>query len=738
MSTSDCYDCFDCYIQTIQSKPHEVWFGKVPDDKFRGQEELLANPPFSHIDNFFWLRDDSRTNKEILQIINQENCYTDCILSPHKNLQTQIFQELKGYMKEDYLTFPIQEHSVLSPFKYFKEFTFGSGYYKYNQIDTRNCLVKTLLDINLLAEGKPQCDVTSLSCSLDEKYFSYCVDFNGSEKYKLVIQTIETELCVDSKQIDTSVIPLISYGDYAWIGSNQIVYTQCDESNKPCEIWTWIVGSSKPKLIYEEKVQDLSVEFSISSDLKYLFISSSNYDSTSIQYGLIGLLGKDKFELTKITGIIPGLKYSVQHLDGYFYIKNNLNAINWKVSKVPISQVQNLNSWIDFIPANKNVYIKSFVLTRFNSFVLLKINGGTYLGFIVHKTNIMYITNCVDYNKTIKLTSFQEFSWSQFWPQSVYTLGIYSYFWDSEKIYLSMDTMSQPYSLIEFDPKIKSGITVYTKEVPGHNGSLYESKRIYTQTSDGKAVPISLIYKKGTSFPAPTYLYGYGSYGNTIEPNFDYEILPLLNRGWVYAIAHVRGGSFLGYDWYLQGKGRNKLNTFNDFISCAEHLINFGYALPNSITSDGRSAGGLLVGASMVLRPELFKNVIMDVPFLDVLNTMVDSSIPLTIEEWTQWGNPNIKSDYDYMRLYCPYTNLKPGVKYPNIFATGGLHDPRVQYWEPLKFISKLRSFKNPTDKSVQNLKIEMTQGHFGGSDRYKNLKETAEKYTWVFTRDLK
>jgi oligopeptidase B len=304
-------------IPVIKSKPHEVWFGKVPDGKFRGQEELLANPPFSHTDNFFWLRDDSRSNPEIIKTINQENAYTDYILAPHKTLQNQIFEELKGYMKEDYKTFPIQEHSAVSPFKYYKKFTSGSGYFKYNQIDTRSGLVRNLLDVNQLAKNKPQCNVTGLSCSLDEKYFSYCVDFDGSEKYKLVIQNIESGLNSEFNQINTSPIPLISYGDYVWVGPKQIVYTQCDESNRPYQVYTWTLGTSQPKLIYEENVQDLSVSFYSSRDLKYLFISSSNYDSSSIQYGLISLLGQDEFILTKITEIIPGLKYSVQHFNDY-------------------------------------------------------------------------------------------------------------------------------------------------------------------------------------------------------------------------------------------------------------------------------------------------------------------------------------------------------------------------------------------------------------------------------------
>lgn len=718
-----------------RKRPHNVLFGRVrSDNQFRGQEDQLIDPPLSHNDDYFWLRDDSRTNTEVLDIVKRENAYTESILSTHQDLQTKIFGELKGYMKDDYSTYPLQEHSSLSPFKYYRQFKSGSGYYQYIQLDSRDGKTLTLLDINLLAQGKPQCDVTSLSCSLDEKYFSYCVDFDGSEKYKLVISEIKS-----SQQIDTTPIPLISYGDYGWVGNDRIVYTQSDESNRPYQLWTWKIGTSQPTMLYEESIQDLSIGFYTSGDNKYLFVVSSDYDSTSTQFGEIELLVKGGFSLTKISDPIKNFKYSVQHLNGQFYIKNNLNAVNWKVSTVPVSQVQNICDWVDFIPSESNVFVKSFGITQYFAFVGLKINGGSYLGIIDMETvtnlKSMYITNFEDFTNIIPLDKYLEYKWSEFWPQSVYSLNTFSYFWDSPIIYLSIDKMTQPYSLLEFNIRTKIWGQVYSKEVPGYNPKDYTSSRIYTQTSDGKAVPISLIYKKGTVFPAPTYLYGYGSYGHTVEPNFDYQVLPLLNRGWVYAIAHVRGGSFLGYDWYLQGKGMKKLNTFNDFISCAEHLIKNGFSLPKSITCEGRSAGGLLVGASMVLRPDLFSNVIMGVPFLDVLNTMCDSSIPLTVEEWTQWGNPNIKTDYDYMSLYCPYTNLKPGIKYPNIFATGGLHDPRVQYWEPLKFISKLRAGKAPTDTSIQNLKIEMTQGHFGGSDRYKHLKETAEKYTWILTR---
>jgi len=704
--------------------PVDVYFGNV-QGSFRGNPDNLSEP-FSHSDDYFWLRDDSRSNQEIIQIINQENLYTKSILEPHEELNQQIYSELLSYMKEDYSTFPTYEYSSKSPYKYFKEFSSGSGYYMYKQLDTKTGLTITLLDVNELAKDHIQCDVTSLSHSTDEKYFSYCVDFDGSEKYKLVIQDI-----ISNQFINTDPIPLISYGDFSWINSNQIVYTQTDSSNRPYQLWLWSIGSeTPPSLIFEETNSELSVGFYISTDMKYLFVTSSDYDSSQIYYSPVELI-----KLVKVTDLIKGFKYTLNHHEGYFYIiSNTLENPNWMISRVQVDELLDLTKWNTFIPHNPDVYICSMDLTSTHLFFEVKINGGTYFCTSKFSSGLstIHMTNLIDFTKDYLTSEFAEVNWCIFWPQTVYVLSIHSSTYDSETIYLLEDSLTKPYTIMEYNFETKSSNIVYTKQVPNYNQELYESKRIY---DDKTQVPISLVYKKGIQPNAPTYLYGYGSYGHTIEPNFDYQILPLLDRGWVYAIAHVRGGSFLGYSWYLQGRLQNKMNTFTDFIACAERLINSGYSDPKSITCDGRSAGGLLVGASMVLRPDLFKNVIMGVPFLDVLNTMCDSTIPLTVEEWSQWGNPNIKSDYYYMSLYCPYTNLKPGIKYPNIFATGGLYDPRVQYWEPLKFITKLRALKDPSNTLIQCLKIEMEQGHFGGSDRYKHLKETAEQYTFVLSR---
>jgi oligopeptidase B len=309
----------------------------------------------------------------------------------------------------------------------------------------------------------------------------------------------------------------------------------------------------------------------------------------------------------------------------------------------------------------------------------------------------------------------------------------YSHYY-SDNIIFSMNSLKSPHSLYNMNLETKEKTFLRSKPVPNYNSELYHTERIYAPSHDGIMVPMSVVYRKdkfkndGTN---PLYLYGYGSYGSTIDPNFKSTIIPLLDRGFVYVIGHVRGGSFLGEKWYEDGKMETKINTFLDFNACAEYLIKEKYTFDKGITIEGRSAGGLLVGACMTMRPELYRTVIAGVPFVDVMNTMADPSIPLTVPEWEQWGNPNVKKYFDIMLKYSPYDNIKE-LEYPNLLALAGLNDPRVAYWEPAKFVAKLRYYD--TGKNVMLLKTEMEQGHFGGMDRYKHIRETAFTYSFVLS----
>ena len=729
----------------VNKIPYTVNFGNI-DDKFRGSNiTSLADPIISHNDDYFWIRDDSRTNQKVLDLIKEENDYTNSIMQSNIELQNTIYNELKLNMNQDYKTFPLPEYSVNSQFKYFKEYQNGFGYYLYKRLDKSTNLEITLLDINKLALGKEQCDVTNISHSLNEIFFSYCVDYNGSEKYELIIQNLNTMVYVN-----TSVIPLISYGNYKWINNDTIIWIETDSSNRPYQIWLWNIKTRDSLLIYEETNCEMSVESYTSSDMRYIFISSSNYDTTVVYYI------DTRKSLTKYHQIHPfvsGLIYYVDYYEpctselqsnliGDFYIRTNSDdSINWKICKVPIDQIGTLThkEWPDFIKYNENIYINSISITKNYLLFTCKINGSDFIN-IVNLSNInhIFMTNLNGYEQLIEFNQYSYKPWCELWIDTVYTLNVYSTFYNADYLYLTLESMTKPFSIYKFNLDNFKYSVVYVKEIPNYIPELYKSERIYVELENDIKIPISLVYHKdkfNKNGSAPLYLYGYGSYGNTVDPDFDSKIIPLLNRGWIYAIGHVRGGSFLGYDWYENGKLKNKLNTFTDFIACAEYLINIKYAHPDLITIDGRSAGGLLVGASMTMKPELFKNVIMGVPFVDVLNTMCDSTIPLTVEEWSQWGNPNIADDYNYMKLYCPYTNLKE-TNYPNIYITTGLYDPRVQYWEPLKFITKLRGLK--TDSNIQLIKINTEQGHFGGSDRYKYLEECAEQYTFILTMNSK
>lgn len=732
--------------------PHTVSFGSI-------NNQVLMNPPITHNDDYFWIRDETRKNKDVLKLISAENNYTKSIMETEANKKTynEIYNELKSYMKEDYKTYPFPEHSSKSNYKYFKEYKEGSGYFVYKRLDINTNEEIILLDVNELAKDKQQCDVTSISHSLNEEYFSYCVDYDGSEKYILFIEKIKT-----NENIDTSEIGLLTGANYQWINDDTILYTKTDDANRPFQLWSWNIRTKEKMLLYNEVNFEMSISFytsdlTLSSDMKYIFISSSNYDSNVIYWiNMDDLITCSKFHpyisCNQFHPYVPGLKYKVKYHSGYFYIKTNCNnSTNWKICKIHISKYKTLSCdrWTDYISYNKDVYIQSMIILQDYLIFISKVNGASYINIInILANKYVYSTNLIDFNQIIKIKDYHNESWSALWPKSVYTISFYNYIYDTNYLYLTLETMTEPFSIIKYNLDKLTFATKYTKEVPNYDSSLYKSERIYAELDDNikvpleglivpskkKLCPISLIYSKDKfkqDGSNPLYLYGYGAYGITVDPTLTTSIIPLLNRGYVYAIAHVRGGSFLGYKWYEDGKLKNKINSFTDFIACTQHLINKLYANPKSITIDGRSAGGLLVGAVMTMKPDLYKNVIMGVPFVDVLNTMSDSSIPLTVEEWSQWGNPNIKEYYDYMSLYCPYTNLKK-TNYPNVYIMTGLYDPRVQYWEPLKFISKLRELK--TDNNTQLIKINTQQGHFGGSDRYKHLEEYAEQYTFILS----
>ncbi len=715
----------------VEKIPYQVYFGKVLNEN-RGTGELMDSP-ISLNDNYYWIRDDTKQSERILKRIKEENDYFDQKFKSKSKFSKSLYCEILSSMKENYDSIQTQLYPN-SFYKYFSRYNTGSDYVKHYRINTQTQNLELLLDENLLViEGK-ELDITDFYVNPSEKLMSYGIDYESNEIYELRIVNIETNELVH-------FIKDLVYCSYEWVNSNTIYYLKGNETNRLDKLYKCNLDTKEEILIYEETNKEFDLSIDITFDEKFLVIKSGNYSECKIM--VIKLFDAEVNESDKLImlfDVTPNVLYDIDHSGDYFYVYTNRDeCTNWKIFRY------NLEFGVEeeFIPHNPNIYIETFFCNKHNLVYSTKINGSTFVNWVDYSLNQIKIINGLE----IQILNFSDYiskDYSNFKIDHVYTIRLSkNKLYNDPWIQISFDTMTSPHKIIKWNMNTLENILEWEKEVPNYNPNDYISERIWVPISNTCSdsnkwplgIPVSIIYKKdlwnkdGTK---PLYLYGYGSYGHTVEPSFDFKILPLLDRGWAYAIAHVRGGSFVNYSWYEDGRLQNKLNTFNDFITVAEYLKSNHYC--EDITIEGRSAGGLLVGASMVIRPDLFKNVIAGVPFLDVMNTMCDSTIPLTVEEWTQWGNPNIKSDFDYMIQYCPYSNIK-STDYPNMFITCGLWDPRVQYWEPHKFIAKLREFK--TDSNIQIIKTTINQGHFGGSSRYKYLKEVAEKYAFILDEDI-
>jgi len=670
-------------------------FGNV--DKTRGDK--LIDPPIEVDDYYFWLRDDKRKSKEILDLLTHENNYTDHKMKEYEQVKEHLYEELLSHIKEDNDTYPtpMAIHGWDDKYYYFNRTMKGKSYPLHYRINRETNTEELLLDENILADGKTSFDLTSFHISDDQLYISYGIDLNGSEIYEFKIFEIATK-----KEVPNN-IPDIVYCSYFW-HNELIYYAKGNEKNRLHQIWKYNTKDNSNVMIYSNDNELISTHIFTCSNREYFFISANTYDTDSLLYFKDG-----DNELKEFTKYEDKLKYYVDYFSGKFIILTNKdNSTNFKLM-ITDENKTSIENWQDLVPYDKDVYLQDIDITEKFMLVSFKKNGN-------------YFVRVMNYNNGYSLDNSYVISTDE----DIKNIGLSFTTFHSDRILYSQTSLKTPLTLYEYNLTTKDTRIVKVKEVPFYNKELYEVERIYSTSHDGVKIPMSLIYKKelftkdGTN---PVYLYGYGSYGHTVDPDFRVTILPLLDRGFVYVIGHVRGGSFLGYDWYEGGKMKTKMNTFLDFISCAEHLISNNYTNMNGITIEGASAGGLLVGASMTMRPDLFRTVIANVPFVDVLNTMSDPLIPLTTQEWEQWGNPNQKEYYEYIKKYCPYTNIKSD-NYPNVLALAGLNDPRVPYWEPAKFVSKLRHF-NKSDSLIL-LKTEMSQGHFGGMDRYQYLREKA------------
>lgn len=653
----------------------------------------------TRIDNYYWLND--RENPKVIKYLENENKYTDAMMKDTKKLQKKLYNEMVNRIKQE-------DESV--PYKF-------NGYFYYSRYEKGNehpiyCRKKenldskeeVLLNENEMAKGFSYFHIADFSVSPDNKIIAYSVDTLSRRKYTIKFKDLGTgELLRDN-------IPNTS-GNIVWANDNKtIFYNVKDETLRPYKTVKHILGNNvkDDKIVYEEKENTFYHTVSKSKSQKYILFCSES--TLSAEYHILDANTPDG-KLKMFQSRQKDLEYSIDHIGKYFYIRTNKNAKNFKIVRTDIDHLSQ-KYWEDVISAQNDVLISDFEL--FNNYLVVKEfkNALPYLKIINFKNDEKYTMDIKELPYTL---------WISTNPEG-----------DTDILRYGYESMTTPSSIYDYNMITKEKKLMKEEEVLGDfDKHDYQTERIFATVRDCTKVPISIVYKKGfkKNGKSPLLIYGYGSYGNSMPAYFSTVRLSLLDRGFVYAIAHIRGGQEMGRKWYEDGKLLKKKNTFYDFIDCTKYLLNEKYASPEKVFAMGGSAGGLLVGAISNMAPDLYTGIIAQVPFVDVVTTMLDESIPLTTGEYDEWGNPNVKKYYDYMLSYSPYDNVE-AKEYPNMLVTTGLHDSQVQYWEPAKWVAKLRDLK--TDDNLLLIKTNMDYGHGGASGRFEVYKEYALEYAFM------
>jgi len=675
----------------------------------------------TRIDNYYWLNE--RENPEVIAYLEAENQYEEACLKYTEPLQEQLFKEITGRIKQDDNSVPIK----IRDYYHYTRYEEGKEYpiycRKHHSLDAPE---EILLDGNVLVEGHAFFEIGELSLSEDDKLLAYSVDTVSRRIYTVYVKDLETGELVGEPISGTS-------GNVVWASDNKtLFYGVKDETLRPCKIMRHRLGShaTDDVKVYEETDETFVCYISKTKSRKYLIINS---DSTLSSECRILESDQPMNEFRVFQERQSDMLYGIDHYREHFYIQTNADgAKNYKIMRTPVGQTEK-SHWEEVVPHREKVMLEGF--TIFDKFFVIE---ERECGLV--KIRVKSWDGLTDY--------YLDFG------EPAYTAGVGANpDFDAVTLRYAYNSMTTPSSVYEWDMEKRTKTLLKRQEiVGGYNPEEYVTERLMAPSHDGVLVPISIVYKKNvdTAVPEPVkgpqqnesgpstgsgtlnrplVLYGYGSYGSSMDAYFSVARLSLLNRGFVWAIAHIRGGEEMGRQWYDDGKMLNKKNTFLDFIACAEYLINKGYTAPQKMFAMGGSAGGLLVGAVTNMRPDLWKGVIAQVPFVDVVTTMLDESIPLTTGEYDEWGNPNEKQYYDYMLSYSPYDNVE-AKDYPAMLITTGLHDSQVQYWEPAKWAAKLRALK--TDKNPLYLKTEMDYGHGGASGRFEGYKEVVLEYAFM------
>jgi oligopeptidase B len=647
----------------------------------------------TRVDDYFWLRD--KKNPEVIKYLEAENAYTVAVMKPSEPFQEKLYAEMLGRIKQTDLSVPTRDRG----YYYYSRTVEGKQYpiqcRKKGSLDADE---EVMLDGNELARGEKFFSLGATEVSPDGTKLAFATDTTGFREYMLSVKDLPTGKLLESK--------FVRAASATWAADNQtLFYVTEDHAKRPYRLYRHTVGEPKDKdvLVYEEKDELFRLGVRASRDKKYLFRSSVSSTSSEQWY-----LPSDQpaAEWKVIRPREEKHEYTAEHRDGLFYIRTNAGgATNFKVVTCKVG-AHDPKEWKEFTAHNPSVLIGGIGVYKDHAVVTEREAGLPHIRVIDFRTGKAH--------------------------RIAFTEPVYEVFgggsaeFETSSIRFTYTSLVTPSTVYEYDMNTKERKLLKRTEVlGGYDPERYASERISATAPDGTKVPVSLVYKKGLKKDgsAPVLLYGYGSYGATVPAVFNSARLSLLDRGVVFAHAHIRGGSDLGRAWYEAGKMGNKKNTFTDFIACADHLVREQYGSRDRLVIQGGSAGGLLVGATINLRPDLCKAAVLQVPFVDVINTMLDASLPLTVPEYLEWGNPNKTDEYEYMKSYCPYTNLAAKA-YPAILVTTSLNDSQVLFHEPTKYVAKLRVLK--TDKNPLLFKCNMAGGHGGASGRYDALKENA------------
>lgn len=693
-------------ITSCNSKKEEVIILKQTDFEAPPVAEVkpdtFTNFGKQRIDNYFWLKD--KNNSEVIEYLNAENAYTESVMSSTKELQETIYNEILSRIKEDDESYP----SFRNGYWYYSRTEKGKQYRTYcRRKGSMDAAEEIIFDVNKMAEGVNAFIFGGYSVSPDNSKAAYF--FNETGSYAEFVMKIK-----DLKSGEEIGYTVIGASSATWANDNHtIFYSLIDKTLRPYQIHRRALDESESTLVFEEKDPKFRTYVSGSKTREYIFIGSAS-STTSEEQFISADRPMDSFKMFRPR--VQDIEYFVYaHKDKFFVRYKDKENLNGKIYEAPLKGYEDMSTWKEVVPHSESVRIEGIDILKDYILLELRRNG---LSEIVAKPILE--------GKDISIN----------FPEPVYSATLSGNpEYEASTFRYTYTSLNRPTTLYEYN--IANGATEKLKEqeVPsGFNPDDYIVERLWATAKDGVKVPMAIVYKKGLKKDGtnPALIYSYGSYGMSSDVYFSASIYSLIDRGFVYAIAQIRGGSDLGEQWYEDGKLLNKKNSFTDFIACSEKLINDGYTSSNKLAAMGGSAGGLLMGAVVNSRPDLYQTIVSQVPFVDVINTMLDETLPLTTGEYEEWGNPNVEEYYNYILSYSPYDNIT-AQEYPNMLVTGGINDSQVLFHEPAKYVAKLRSLKK--DDNILLLKMNMDSGHGGATGRYEGIKDTAFDFAFILNR---